>query len=347
MLISVLLLIGGPAADTAHQVPTGAGSTLDSPAQTAQTAQTITPHEPVADAAAPPVDAVPTGPVPAPRRHAKGDPLEGFNRDMFGVHQAVDKAVFRPAGLGFKRFVPKPVRSGLRHFLVNLTEPIVFLSYMLQLKPGKAIETLARFSINSTLGLGGVLDVAKLPGVRLPHRDNGLGNTLGYYGVKPGPYIFLPLVGPSSLRDFLGGQGDGLVLPLAVGKPFDRLAYQLPKAVLTGLDLRAESDDELRTLLDGAVDPYATLRSAYQQSRQGDIDALHNRAPATSPAELGGDLADPAGGQGASAASAELADPMTDPAAVGTPPDPASTTQAPPKELSDPRTDPAGTTPKP
>ena len=276
-------------------------------------------------------------------RHTAGDPLEGFNRDMFGVHQRFDSAIFRPAGMGYKRVVPKPVRSGLRHFFANLNEPIVFLNYLLQLKPGKAIETLARFSINSTLGFAGMLDIAKLPGISLPHRNNGLGNTLGYYGVKPGPYIFLPLVGPTTLRDFLGGQSDGFVLPLAIGKPFDRVEYQVPKAVLTGLDLRAESDDELKALFDGAVDPYATLRSAYLQSRQGEIDALHGRAGKGAPAELGDDLVDPAAGQGSSPVAPELIDPLPDPAApsVKTP-----VKEAAPSELSDPLADPGAPNPR-
>lgn len=335
-LIPALLLVATPATDDAR------------PAVTADIAQDAKPAESVQTVPAAPVVAAPTAPpepsLPA-SHHAKGDPLEGFNRGMFGIHQKFDKAIFRPAGMGYKTIVPKPVRGGLRHFFSNLGEPIVFLNYLLQLKPGKAIETLARFSINSTLGLGGVLDIAKLPGVSLPHRDNGLGNTLGYYGVKPGPYLFLPLVGPSSLRDFLGGQVDGVVLPLAVGKPFDRLEYQVPRAVITGLDLRAESDDELKALFDGAVDPYATLRSAYQQSRQGEIDALHGKASAAGPAELGDDLADPAAGQGAKPATPELSDPMTDdPAAL--PPTDAPKPEAAPKELSDPLADPAQPAPK-
>jgi phospholipid-binding lipoprotein MlaA len=152
----------------------------------------------------------------------------------------------------------------------------------------------------------------------LPRRDNGFGNTLGFYGVGPGPYLFLPFVGPTSVRDLIGGQGDGLVLPLAVGKPFDRLEYQIPRGVVTGLDLRAESDAELRALFDGAVDPYATLRSAYQQSRQGEIDALRGGARTASPRELEDDLADPAGSDAAvgEPASKELADPLVDPATV-------------------------------
>ncbi|QQV79179.1 hypothetical protein H5J25_10615 [Sphingomonas aliaeris] len=106
-----------------------------------------------------------------------------------------------------------------------------------------------------------------------------------------------------------------------MGKPFDRLEYQIPRGVVTGLDLRAESDAELRALFDGAVDPYATLRSAYQQSRQGEIDALHGGARNSAPRELEDDLADPAGADAAAGepASTELADPLVDPATVPKP----------------------------
>lgn len=217
----------------------------------------------------------------APKRvaHAPGDPLEGFNRKMFGVQDRLDRAIIRPAAIGYRHIVPKPVRGGLRHFISNLTEPIVFLNYLLQLKPGKAAETLVRFTVNSSIGIGGVLDVAKLPSIGLPHRPNGFGNTLGFYGVKPGPYLFLPLVGPTDLRDFLGGQADNLTIPvLAAGKPFNQPAYLVPNVVIGGLDQREQNDDDLRALYAGAVDPYASLRSVYLQDRKAEIDALHHRS---------------------------------------------------------------------
>ena len=209
------------------------------------------------------------------RAHAKGDPLEGFNRDMFKVHQAVDKAVFRPAAMGYRAVVPKPVRSGLRNFFSNLGEPIVFVNDLLQLRPGRAFRTFGRFVINSTLGVGGLIDLAK--GEGLPHRGNGLGGTFGYYGVKPGPYIFVPLLGPTTLRDMIGGQGDAALLPLTVGLPFDDWRYQVTQGVTVGLDTRAEVDAELRALLQGAVDPYATLRSVFLQNRASEIATLKSK----------------------------------------------------------------------
>lgn len=286
---------------------------------------TVPPPEPIrADLVAkilPPQQEVTVFAVKPP--HAKGDPLEGFNRTMFDAHQKFDHAVLRPVAMGYKHAVPKPVRSGLRNVLSNLTEPIVFLNDLLQLKPLHALKTLGRFVFNSTLGLGGLLDVAKLPGFKLPHRPNGFGDTLGYYGVKPGPYLFLPFVGPTDLRDLLGGQADGLVLPIAVGDPFDRLEYQIPKGVVSGLDQRAEADQDLNALFGTAVDPYATLRSVYLQDRAGEIAALKHGRTKVSTSPLDTSLTDP------------LSDPLADPAAAT--PQPESTAP----ELSDPLADPA------
>jgi phospholipid-binding lipoprotein MlaA len=240
--------------------------------------------------------------APAPagvHHHAPGDPLEGFNRAMFGVNQTLDKAVIRPAAMGYKHILPKPIRSGLRNFFVNLSEPVVFMNYLLQLRIGKAARTLGRFTINSTVGVGGLIDVAKTRHINLPHHRNSFGDTLAWYGVKPGPYVFLPLVGPTTLRDLLGGPIDGALVPAlvalkVVGKPVDSVPFLVADVVIPGLDLRAESDADLRALLDGAVDPYATLRSAWLQERAAEVAAErhHNGQPQPAP-ELGDPLRDP------------------------------------------------------
>ncbi|WP_054121265.1 VacJ family lipoprotein [Novosphingobium sp. AAP93] len=252
------------------------------------------------------------------RRHAPGDSLEGFNRAMFGTWQVLDKAIYRPAAMGYKHVVPKPLRTGIRHVLSNLTEPLVFLNFLLQGKPRSASRTLARFVLNSTVGVGGLIDVAKDKSINLPHRNNGFGTTLALYGVGPGPYIFLPFLGPSTLRDLVGSSSEGLVLPLAVGKPFDTIEYQLSTAVVGGLDLRAESDAGLRALLSGAVDPYATLRSTWLQDRAAEIEAIRHgdKGPEASQGEteLDDPLADPANTGEAKQPVPELSDPLEDPA---------------------------------
>jgi phospholipid-binding lipoprotein MlaA len=205
------------------------------------------------------------------------DPLEKLNAKSYDVVQSVDKAVTGPVARGYRRSVPSPMRSGLRNVLRNLEEPVVFLNYLLQWKPGKSAETLGRFAINSTIGGAGLFDVAKRRPFKLPHRPNGFGYTLGYYGVKPGPYMYLPLIGPTTLRDLAGRLADISVLPVAVGKPFNQFAYAVPTTTLRLIDERAEAEEETSKRVEGNVDPYSAMRSEYLRSRQAAIDALHGK----------------------------------------------------------------------
>ena len=217
------------------------------------------------------------------RTHTPGDPLQSVNAQSFAVTQTVDKAVIGPAALAYQSHVPEPVRSGVHNFLNNLHEPDVSLNYLLQLKPGKAMETIGRFAINLTIGAAGLFDVAKRRPFRLPRRPNGFGDTLGYYGVKSGPFFFLPVIGPATLRDLAGGAMDRLLLPLTVGKPFNQPAYTLPTGILSGLDRRAEFDGALRTIREGTSDPYTARRDLYLRRRQAEIDHLHERRAKASP----------------------------------------------------------------
>ncbi|RYI07403.1 MAG: VacJ family lipoprotein, partial [Acetobacteraceae bacterium] len=221
---------------------------------------------------APPGEIVITG-----RKEAAGDPLREINAQSFEVTQKIDDAVMGPAAKTYKETVPSPIRKGIHNFLYNLREPIVFLNYLLQFKPGKAAETVGRFGINSTIGLAGFMDVAKRKPFHLPRRSNGFANTLGYYGVKNGPFLFLPVVGPTTVRDLLGGALDRLVLPVGVGSPFTSLTYSVPAGVLGALDHRTEFDRTLKDLHDNSPDPYAATRAFYLNRRQAEIDQLHGR----------------------------------------------------------------------
>lgn len=287
------------------------------PAQGVRAAQVAPP--PAGSPAASPVAALPPPPVaPVRHRHAKGDSLEGFNRAMYKLFEVLDRLFYRPVSIAYRKVIPKVVRSGIRHVFSNAGEPIVFVNDLLQVKPKRAARTFARFAVNSTVGIGGLIDVAKTRKFKLPHRDNGFGNTLGRYGVGPGPYLFLPFIGPSTLRDMVGDAADGIVLPYTVGAPFDDPRYRIAKTVVTGLDRRAESDAELRALEAGAVDPYATLRSAYLQDRAAAVAALRKGGdpppsafddPLTDPGTPAGER------QAVPATPAGMDDPLTDPAA--------------------------------
>jgi len=252
----------------------------------ADPATTVAIQTPVNPAVAP---APASAPAPAPvgpqhdivvvgRKPLAGDPLRSVNATAFDATNKVDAAVVGPVARAYKRKVPSPIRSGIHNFLYNLREPIVFVNYLLQFKPGKAAETVGRFAINTTAGIGGVLDVAKRKPFRLPRRSNGFANTLGYHGVKNGPFLFLPLVGPTTVRDLFGGAIDRLLLPVAVGSPFTDPSYTIPAGVLGALDHRAEFDETLKDLHEGAADPYASSREFYLRRRQAEIDRLHGRA---------------------------------------------------------------------
>ncbi|AHE56351.1 MlaA family lipoprotein [Sphingomonas sanxanigenens] len=289
--------------------PPGAGVTDPAP-------QTIpeTPPPPPADTAdAPPPatgdDIVVTG----ESRPPPGDPLEKVNEKSFEVVQAVDKAVVGPMADTYKDAVPGPVRKGLRNFLSNLGEPVNALNFLLQLKPGKAAETVGRFAINSTVGVAGIVDVAKRKPFNLPRRTNGFANTMGYYGVGSGPYFYLPLVGPTTLRDAVGDGLDRLVLPLAVGSPFNNPAYVIPAKVIDSLDSRAEYEAEVKQIR-AQSDPYGAVRDVYLCRRQAEIDTLRGRetAPCVIGATKPGEDADGAADEAPAGAEAPPADAEAD-----------------------------------
>ncbi len=193
-----------------------------------------------------------------------------------------------PAALAYQKKVPGPVRRGIHNFLYNLREPVVFVNFVLQHKIGKAAETVGRFALNTTIGAIGLFDIAKRKPFRLPRRSNGFANTLGYYGVPNGPFLFLPIVGPTTVRDLLGGAVDRIVLPVSLGQGVTDPKFAIPAGVLGALDHRAEFDGTLHQLHDGVADPYARSRDFYLQRRQAEIDALKGRGPGN-----GGPLSDP------------------------------------------------------
>lgn len=215
-------------------------------------------------------------------RDRRGDPLAAANEESFKVTQAVDDAVVGPAARAYKKNVPGVIRSGLRNFIGNLREPVAALNFLLQLKPGKAAETVGRFALNTTVGAAGLFDVAKRRPFNLPRRRNSLANTLGYYGVKPGPFLFLPLIGPVTVRDLVGNIVDQLAIPVTTVPPLDNPAVTIPLLNLGALDFRAENDEQL-TRLKASRDPYGAVRRAYLARRQAEIDELRGSRRARSP----------------------------------------------------------------
>ncbi len=223
--------------------------------------------------------------------------MQGVNTVSFGAVQAVDKVFIGPVTKGYERAIPSQSRLGIHNALNNLNEPIVFVNFVLQLNLAKAAETVARFAINSTLGVAGLFDVAKRKPFHLPRRANGVGDTLGFYGVPPGPYLFLPLIGSTTVRDMLGRSTDLLMLPAAAGSPFNRPDYQLASGVLSALDERSQFDDELQKIRKSA-NPYDAMRAYYLKRRACEIATLHalkkrhGQPPASTQVKLPGKAAE-------------------------------------------------------
>lgn len=201
------------------------------------------------------------------------DPVEQINAASFRITQAIDEAFVKPVAYAYRDVLPQPIRDGLGNVVRNLGEPGTALNYLLQGKIGKAAKTLGRLAINSTLGIGGLIDVAAKPRIGLPYRRNGFANTFGYYGIGPGPYLFLPITGPNSLRDQIGATLDQALLPFAVGTPFNRPEYGLSYFAINALDSRLRDDREIAAIR-ASDDPYATRRDSYLTRRRREIAAL-------------------------------------------------------------------------
>ena len=209
----------------------------------------------------------------------KQDPLRAINAQSFAVVNKVDDLFVGPVAKGYRHVVPEPVRDGLHNALSNLTEPVVFVNDLLQLQPVRAGKTLLRFVINSTIGLGGLFDIAKKKPFRIQHHNNGFADTLGYYGVKPGPFLYLPLIGPTTVRDMFGRVIDLAMLPTVVGAPFNRPQFSIPQSALKSLDDRITFDARQTYIREQTSDPYASERSYYLQIRANEIAGLHGKHP--------------------------------------------------------------------
>lgn len=216
---------------------------------------------------------------PAPSTAPQGDPWSGFNRGSYRVNGFLDRVLIGPVARGYKRVTPAPVRKGVGNVLSNLREPSTAVNALVQGRPKVSAKAVTRFLANSTVGLLGLFDVAGRGGLEREPAD--LGQTLGRYGVPQGPYIFLPVVGPTTVRDGLGGIVNSAVDPVtqAAGGPGSDFA--VGRSVVRGVDARAELDETLRTVAETSTDPYATTRSAYLQSRAavvreatGEVEAL-------------------------------------------------------------------------
>jgi phospholipid-binding lipoprotein MlaA len=194
------------------------------------------------------------------------DPIEPLNRVFFAVNEAVDWAVWNPLTRGYRLVVPEPARRGVHRVFLNLNSPSIIVNKLLQLKFEGAAKALGRFVLNTTVGWGGLFDAGKAAGWEYDHAD--FGQTLALAGVPSGPYLVLPLLGPTTVRDGLGDAVDQFLHPMTY---FLGPTTQLFVGTGWGLSTREAHCDELDALRESSVDFYAVLRSAYLQNRDSEI----------------------------------------------------------------------------
>ncbi len=194
------------------------------------------------------------------------DRLEPTNRVIFDVNDSIDESVVEPAARGYRTVVPDLGRQGIGNFLQNLRSPVNLANDILQGKGERAHDTLIRFLVNSTFGVGGLIDVASAEGME--GHDEDFGQTLAVWGVGEGPYFVIPLLGPSNARDATGLVVDTFFDPLTFVAPF---VVSLSRRVVDGVDQREEVLEALEEIKGTSIDYYATIRSLYRQRRENEI----------------------------------------------------------------------------
>lgn len=214
------------------------------------------------------------------------DPLEPTNRVLYAVNNGIDAVILRPLAVGYRNAVPEVVRTHIHNALSNLDSPVLLANDVLQGSASRAGDTLARFAINSTVGVAGIFDVAT--GWGFPAHDSDFGVTLALWGVPEGPFLFLPVLGPTNPRDASGYGIDIALDPftwLGQGGVTNDLYYT--RYGVTAVDTRASLIPDLDKVKEQALDPYATFRSLYRQHRRAQIERTrseeHRAAPESNP----------------------------------------------------------------
>ncbi|MGJ7917447.1 VacJ family lipoprotein [Massilia sp. LXY-6] len=194
------------------------------------------------------------------------DPFEKFNRAVFSFNDAVDRTALKPAATVYKNYTPDFLQTGVNNFFGNLSDLWSSVNNFAQLKGQDGLNDFTRFAVNSTLGLVGVLDIATPAGLRKHNED--LGQTLGYWGVPSGPYLMLPLLGPSTVRDTVALPGD------LWGDPWDHvndIPWRNSGILVRAVDQRASVLDASNLLEDAALDRYEFIRDGYLQRRSSKV----------------------------------------------------------------------------
>lgn len=247
----------------------------------------------------------PSDPIDRAAFEQRNDPLEPLNRKVLDANQFLDRILLRPAAKVYVFTVPEDARAAIRHVLDNMKEPTLVFNNALQGEFAGAGISLGRFAINSTVGFGGIIDVATLSGIERQPAD--FGQTLFVWGLPSGPYLVLPILGPSNPRDALGLAVDSYADPftiLATARGVTELTTS--RLLANGVDQRARLLDLLDDLEKNSLDFYAQLRSLAQQHREAELHhgasptAAPEPAPSTPPIRdnnIGGDVPPPSAEQ--------------------------------------------------
>ena len=198
------------------------------------------------------------------------DPLEPMNRTVFDFNLAVDKALLKPVAQGYRAVVPQFGRDRVRDLLRNLRAPVVFVNDVLQGEPDRAMQTLMRFAFNTGFGIGGLIDVAEPGGIA--YHDEDFGQTFAVWGLGEGPYLVLPILGPSNPRDGAGLATEWLTDPLNLymgNVDHDWVVWT--RAGVGALEKRERLLDTLDEIERSSLDYYSALRSTYRQNRNAEI----------------------------------------------------------------------------
>jgi phospholipid-binding lipoprotein MlaA len=210
------------------------------------------------------------------------DPLEPTNRAIYAFNDGLDTVIMRPAAQAYRFVFPQPVRTGIHNVLANLGTPAQLGNDILEGKPRRAGDTTMRFLINTTVGVLGIFDVAKDWGY--PEHDADFGMTLALWGLSDGPYLFLPVFGPSGPRDGVGLGVNAVMDPFTwVGQGTVVRALDWSRFGINGLDQRERHLDDVDSIKKTALDPYATFRSLYRQHRSAQIEDVRKDNRATIP----------------------------------------------------------------
>jgi phospholipid-binding lipoprotein MlaA len=211
-----------------------------------------------------------------PESLAQNDPYEPTNRKIFELNQSFDKHLARPVAVFYNHAVPQFFRDRIHYVLYNLDLPVTFGNDVLQGEVKRGAQTVGRFAVNTTLGIGGMWDIASKMGI--PDHTEDFGQTLAVWGATEGPYLVMPGVGPAPPRDLIGDVADLFMDPWSYIRYHGHWTFAYVRTGLGILDLRARNVDTLDQIERTSVDYYATQRSLYRQYRNSEI---RNGAPDT------------------------------------------------------------------